>query len=120
MKDLVWGGGLTWGEVMGQFEREYSAFNFEHADVAMYRRHFDDKEQEAAALLGAGLVYPGYDAVIKCSHLFNLLEARGAISVTERTGYIARVRNLARQAAKAYVASREALGYPLLKTKDQA
>ncbi len=120
VKDLVWGGGLTWGEVMGQFEKEYSAFNFEHADVAMYRRHFDEKEAEAALLLEKGLVYPGYDAVIKCSHLFNLLEARGAISVTERTGYIARVRALARQAARAYVASREALGFPLLKTKEQA
>jgi len=120
VKDLVWGGGLTWGEVMGQFEREYSAFNFEHADVAMYRRHFDDKETEAALLLERGLVYPGYDAVIKCSHLFNLLEARGAISVTERTGYIARVRALARQAARAYVASREALGFPLLKTEEPA
>jgi len=105
---------------MGQFEREYSAFNFEHLDVALYRRHFDDKEAEAATLLDAGLVYPGYDAVIKCSHLFNVLEARGAISVTERTGYIARVRNLARQSAKAYVASREELGFPLLKEKDQA
>jgi len=117
VKDLVWGGGLTWGEVMGQFEREYSAFNFEHADIAMYRRHFDEKEQEAASLLDAGLVYPGYDAVIKCSNIFNLLEARGAISVTERTGYIARVRNLARQAARAYVASREEMGFPLLKEK---
>ena len=115
VKDLLWGGGLTWGEVQGQFEREYSAFNFEHADVDMYRRHFDDKEVEAGKLLGAGLVYPGYDAVIKCSHLFNLLEARGAISVTERTGYIGRVRVLARQAAQAYVKSREDLGFPLLK-----
>ncbi len=115
VKDLVWGGGVTWGEVMGQFEREYSAFNFEHADVAMYRRHFDDKENEARTLLAAGLVFPGYDAVIKCSHLFNLLEARGAISVTERTGYIARVRNLARMSAQAYVKSREELGFPLLK-----
>ncbi|MGD9547024.1 MAG: glycine--tRNA ligase subunit alpha [Candidatus Krumholzibacteriia bacterium] len=115
VKDLVWGGGVTWGEVMGQFEREYSAFNFEHADVAMYRRHFDEKENEARTLLTAGLVFPGYDAVIKCSHLFNLLEARGAISVTERTGYIARVRNLARLAAQAYVKSREDLGFPLLK-----
>lgn len=117
VKDLVWGGGLTWGEVNGQYEREYSAFNFEHADVALYRRHFEDKEAEAEALLDLGLVFPGYDAVIKCSHLFNLLEARGAISVTERTGYIARVRNLARRAAKAYVASREELGFPLLKEK---
>ena len=118
VKDLLWGGGLTWGEVMGQFEREYSAFNFEHADVAQYRRHFEDKEAEAKVLLDAGLVYPGYDAVIKCSHMFNLLEARGAISVTERTGYIARVRNLARQAAQAYVKSREELGFPLLKEKE--
>ncbi len=115
IKDLRWGGGLTWGEVQGQFEKEFSAFNFEHADVPTYRRHFEDKEAEAAALLDAGLVYPGYDAVIKCSHLFNVLEARGAISVTERTGYIARVRNLARRAAQAYVASREALGFPLLR-----
>ena len=115
VKDLVWGGGLTWGDVMGQFEKEYSAFNFDQADVAMYRRHFDDKEAEAKALLEAGLIHPGYDAVIKCSHIFNVLEARGAISVTERTGFIARVRNLSRAAASGYVASREALGFPLLK-----
>jgi glycyl-tRNA synthetase alpha chain len=115
VKDILWGGGLTWGEVMGQFEREYSAFNFEQADVALYRRQFDDKESEAQALLAAGLVYPGYDAVIKCSHIFNVLEARGAISVTERTGFITRVRNLARAAAAGYVASREELGFPLLK-----
>ena len=117
VKDIVWGGGLTWGDVMGQFEIEYSGFNFDHADVPMYRRHFDDKETEARTLLEAGLVYPGYDAVIKCSHIFNLLEARGAISVTERTGYIARVRNLARMTAQAYVKSREELGFPLLKEK---
>ena len=117
VKDLVWGGGLTWGEVMGQFEKEYSAFNFDQADVDMYRRHFDDKEAEAQALLDAGLVHPGYDAVIKCSHIFNLLEARGAISVTERTGFIARVRNLSRAAARRYVQSREDLGFPLLKEK---
>ena len=120
VRELRWGGGLSWGEVMGQFEREYSAFNFEYADVAMYRRHFDDREREAAALLGAGLVYPGYDALIKCSHIFNVLEARGAISVTERTGYIARVRNLARQAAQAYLAKREELGFPLLLREDDA
>ena len=118
VKDIVWGGGLTWGEVMGQFEREYSAFNFEHADVALYRRQFDEKEAEAAALLAAGLIYPGYDAVIKCSHIFNVLEARGAISVTERTGFITRVRNLARAAARGYVTSREDLGFPLLKEQE--
>ncbi|MCK9996017.1 MAG: glycine--tRNA ligase subunit alpha, partial [Candidatus Krumholzibacteria bacterium] len=115
LKDILWGGGLTWGEVMGQSEKEYSAFNFEHADVAMYRRHFDDKETEARTLLEAGLIHPGYDAVIKCSHIFNVLEARGAISVTERTGFITRVRNLSRTAARGYVQSREELGFPLLK-----
>ncbi len=114
VKDLKWGGGLTWGEVQGQFEREYSEFNFERVDIETYRRHFEDKEREAGELLEAGLVFPGYDAVIKCSHLFNVLEARGAISVTERTGYIARIRNLARRAARAYLDKREALGFPLL------
>ncbi len=119
VKDLLWGGGLTWGEVQGQFEREYSEFNFEKADVEVYRRHFEDKESEAASLLADGLVFPGYDAVIKCSHLFNVLEARGAISVSERTGYIARIRNLARQTARAYVAKREELGFPLLKREEE-
>ncbi len=95
--------------------RSILAFNFEKADVPMYRRQFDEKESEAQALLEAGLIYPGYDAVIKCSHIFNVLEARGAISVTERTGFIARVRNLARAAARGYVASREEMGFPLLK-----
>ncbi len=114
VKDLNWGGGLTWGDVQGQFEREYSAFNFEHADVELYRRHFDEREAEAKALIEAQLVYPAYDAVIKCSHMFNVLEARGAISVTERTGYIKRVRDLSRGVAAAYIQSREELGFPLL------
>ncbi len=118
VKDLRWGGGLTWGELQGQFEREYSVFNFEKADVEMYRRHFADKEREAEELIAAGLVFPGYDALVKCSHIFNVLEARGAISVTERTGYIARVRNLARRVAAAYVASREEMGFPLLARKE--
>jgi glycyl-tRNA synthetase alpha chain len=120
VKDLQWGGGLTWGDVMGQFEREFSAFNFEHADVETYRRHFDDKETEAEALIEAGLVHPAYDAVIKCSHLFNVLEARGAISVTERTGYIKRVRALSRGVARAYLTSREELGFPLLNREDES
>jgi len=118
VKDLVWGGGMTWADVMGQSEREFSAFNFEKADVAMYRRHFDDREAEAVALIADGLVYPAYDSVIKCSHLFNVLEARGAISVTERTGYIKRVRQLARAVAQAYIDSREALGFPLLNREE--
>jgi hypothetical protein len=76
---------------------------------------FKQWEKEASRLLDLGLVGPGYDAVIKCSHLFNMLDARGGISVSERVGYIARVRKLARKAASAYVAQRETLGFPLLK-----
>ncbi|MBU0741000.1 glycine--tRNA ligase subunit alpha [bacterium] len=120
VNDLSWGGGLTWGDVQGQFEREFSLFNFELADVEMYRRHFDEREAEALALIEAGVVHPGYDAVIKCSHIFNLLEARGAISVTQRTGYITRVRNLARRVAGAYLAKREEMGYPLLRRGEDA
>lgn len=115
VNDLAWGGGLSWGDVQGQFEREFSAFNFDAADVEMYRRHFDEREAEARALVEAGLVHPAYDSVIKCSHLFNVLEARGAISVTERTGYIKRVRDLARSVAAAQVATREEMGHPLLR-----
>jgi glycyl-tRNA synthetase alpha chain len=113
--DLNWGGGITWGEVNGQSEREFSEFNFKWVDTKLYFRWFEEREKEAEILLEKGLVFPGYDAVTKCSHYFNLLEACGAISVTERTGYIARVRRLARLAAKAYVAKREEMGFPLLK-----
>ena len=112
--NLDWGGGLSWGDVNGAFERDFSAFNFEHANVPLHFELFTRFEAEALRLLEAGLVAPGYDYVIKCSHMFNVLEARGAISVSERTGYITRVRNLARRAAKAYLAQREALGFPLL------
>ena len=106
--------GLTWGEINGQGEREFSEFNFKAADTDLYFKWFEEREAEAMELLQAGLVFPGYDAVCKCSHFFNVLEARGAISVTERTGYIGRVRKLARMAAKAYVAKREELGFPML------
>jgi glycyl-tRNA synthetase alpha chain len=112
--NLDWGGGLTWGDVNAAFERDFSAFNFEQADVPLHFELFTRFEAQAERLLEAGLVAPGYDYVIKCSHMFNVLEARGAISVSERTGYITRVRNLARRAAKAYLAQREALGFPLL------
>lgn len=112
--NLDWGGGLTWGQVNASFERDFSAFNFEQADVPLHFELFTRFEAEAQRLLELGLVAPGYDYVIKCSHQFNVLEARGAISVSERTGYITRVRNLARRAARAYLAQREALGFPLL------
>jgi glycyl-tRNA synthetase alpha chain len=112
---IEWGGGVTWGEIYHQNEVEFSKFNFEQADAEMHFRLFEMWEREAVRLLELGLVTPGYDAVLKCSHLFNVLEARGAISVTERTGYIARVRGLARKAALAYLAQREEMGFPLLK-----
>jgi len=115
VQDLEWARGITWGELWLENEKEYSRYNFEEADVPGHFEMFKLWEREGARLLGLGLVNPGYDAVIKCSHLFNVLDARGAISVSERVGYIARVRRLARQAALAYLKQRESLGFPLLK-----
>jgi glycyl-tRNA synthetase alpha chain len=105
--DVKWTDGLTWGDVYRQNEEEFSKFNFEEADVALYREMFERFESEAQRLLKLGLVYPGYDHVIKCSHFFNLLEARGAISVSERQNYIARVRRLARLTATTYLSKVE-------------
>jgi glycyl-tRNA synthetase alpha chain len=106
--DLPWAPGVTYGDVYLAGERQFSTYNFEAADVDMLLRHFDDHEREATALMALGLPLPAYDQVLKCSHTFNLLDARGAISVTQRVGYIARVRNLARAVAAAYVESLEA------------
>ncbi len=105
--DVKWNESLTWGDVYRQNEEEFSKFNFEEADVVLYREMFDKFESEAQRLLKLGLVYPGYDHVIKCSHFFNLLEARGAISVSERQNYISRVRRLARLTATTYLAKVE-------------
>ena len=115
VQDLDWAPGVTWGDLWLQNEKEYSRYNFEEADVPALFEMFKSWEAEAARLLDLGLVNPGYDSVIKCSHLFNLLDARGAISVSERVGYIARVRRLARKAALAWATLRESLGYPLIK-----
>jgi|UniRef100_A0A7V3PSV5 glycyl-tRNA synthetase alpha chain len=101
--EVRWNDQLTWGDVYRQNEEEFSRYNFEEADVELHRLLFDRFEAEAQRLLKLGLVYPGYDCVIKCSHFFNMLEARGAISVSERQNYIARVRRLARLAAIAYL-----------------
>jgi glycyl-tRNA synthetase alpha chain len=114
--DMEYGAGISYEEVFRENERQFSAFNHDEADTAVLLRHFEDYETEAKRLIQAGLVLPAYDYVIKASHAFNLLEARGAISITERTGYIARVRGLARKTAQAYVALRERLGHPLLAT----
>ncbi|MDN4594810.1 glycine--tRNA ligase subunit alpha [Polycladomyces subterraneus] len=113
--DLEWVNGVTYGDVFHQPEYEHSKYSFEISGADLLFRLFDAYENEAKRALEAELVHAAYDYVLKCSHTFNLLEARGAISVTERTGYLARVRNMARQCARAYVQSREALGYPLLK-----
>lgn len=102
--DLAWADGVTYGDVHLADEQQWSRYNFEEANVPMLRRHFDDWEGEAAQLLDKNMVLPAYDAVMKCSHLFNLLDARGAISVTERTQFILRVRTLAKRAAEQYVA----------------
>ena len=112
--DITWVDGIRYRDVHHQGEVEHSHYNFTVADTAMLFKLFDMYEQEALRVVEKGLVLPAYDQVLKCSHVFNLLDARGAISVTERTGFVARVRNLARACAQAYVAQREALGYPLL------
>ena len=106
--ELEWAPGVTWGEVYRESERQFSAYNFEVASVDLLVRHFDDHEAEAGRLLERGLPLAAYDHVLKCSHTFNLLDARGAISVTERAAYIGRVRTLARNVARAYVESLDA------------
>ena len=101
--DLTWGTGVTYGDIFLQSEREWSAYNFETAPVAFLGEAFKQYEQTFDKLLAAGQVLPAYDLCLKASHAFNLLDARNAISVSERTGYIARVRRLARESAKAYL-----------------
>ncbi len=103
--DLNYGNGVTYGEVFLQNEREQSAYNFEHADTDILFRHFRDAEGECQALLEAGLALPAYDQCIKASHIFNLLDARGVISVTERQAYIGRVRALAKACCEAWLKS---------------
>src|SRR5690606_30958469 len=116
--DLVWTDGpqgpVTYGDVFKQNEIEMSAYNFEHADTVSLFAQFDTCERESKRLIELGLPLPAYEMVLKASHTFNLLDARRAISVTERQGYILRVRTLARAVAEAYFAAREALGFPLL------
>ncbi len=114
MYDIVWTEGVTYRDVFHQNEVEQSAYNFERADVEMLFRHFDDHEKACKDLLAAQLALPAYEQVLKASHTFNLLDARRAISVTERQRYLLRVRALASAVARAYFASREALGFPLL------
>ncbi len=111
--DLVWTPGVTYGDVYHQNEVEQSRYNFELADTDLLFRHFGDYEADAKRLVEAHCTLPAYERVLQCSHTFNLLDARGAISVTERAAYIARVRTLARAVAQAYYEAREKLGFPL-------
>jgi glycyl-tRNA synthetase alpha chain len=113
--DLEWIKGIKYGDVHHQTEVEFSRYNFEAADAGMLFKSFDMYEKEGQRLAEQELVFPAYDFVLKCSHAFNLLDARGAISVTERANYIGRVRHLARLCAEGYVALREKMGHPLLK-----
>ncbi len=113
--DLQWNDELTFGELCKMQEIEWSTYNFETASLSLWQQHFEDFEQEAKTLIAKHLPLPAYDFVMKASHAFNMLQARGAISVTERTSYIARIRELSRLIASAYIASREKLGFPLLK-----
>jgi glycyl-tRNA synthetase alpha chain len=101
--DLDWAPGVNWGDVYRENEREWSIYNFEVAPVDVLTRRFEEHEAECRELLVRELPLPAYDQVLKCSHSFNLLDARGAISVTERAAYIGRVRNLARKVAEQYV-----------------
>lgn len=113
--DLKWSDELSYGDIYRRNEIEWSRYNFELADISMWHKHFDDYEKEAKRLIDNNLPLPAYDFVMKTSHAFNMLDARGAISVTERTGYIARVRELASLIAASYVKSREEQNFPLLK-----
>lgn len=112
--DLDWNGEVKYGEVHQKGEWEYSTYNFEEADTKTLFTLFDLYQAESRQLGEKGRVLPAYDYCLKCSHVFNLLDARGVISVTERAGYIGRIRNLARTAAENFVAQRAEMGHPLL------
>ncbi|NBJ68550.1 MULTISPECIES: glycine--tRNA ligase subunit alpha [Clostridia] len=117
--ELEWTNGVTVKDIFFQPEYEHSTYTFETSNTEMLFDLFTKYEQEAKDTMEKGLVFPAYDYVLKCSHTFNLLDAKGVISVTERTGYITRIRNLARGIAKTYVAERERLGFPMLKKEEQ-
>ena len=122
--DLVWSDGpmgkVTYGDVFHQNEVEMSAYNFEHVEVESLFKSFDTSERESARMIEEGLPLPAYELVLKASHTFNLLDARKAISVTERQRYILRVRTLARAVAQAYYDRRESLGFPMLADNSEA
>ena len=111
--NLKWTDTLSYGDVYLQNEKEQSAYNFEHADADFLFHAFGEHEKQAKHLIEVQLALPAYEQVLKCAHSFNLLDARGAISVTERAAYMGRIRNLARSVAQSYFESRERLGFPM-------
>ena len=113
--DLTWTDGITYADVHLESEKQWSVYNFEVADIVMLQDLFNKFEKEFLCALKKDLVYVACEYVLKCSHVFNLLDAREAISVSERTAYITRVRNIAKMLCTAYVSQRERLGFPLLK-----
>ena len=115
--DLVWTGDVKYGDIFTQPEYEHSKYAFEESNAELLMQLFMDFEKEATVLMEKGLVHPAYDYVLKCSHAFNLMDARGIISATDRAGFLGRIRKMARTIAKTFVAEREALGFPLLKEK---
>ena len=119
--ELQWNRAMTYGDVHHRTEYEFSTYNFEVADTEKLLRWFEDYEKECQAILSfeKPLVHPAYDYLLKCSHTFNLLDARGAISVSQRVEYIARIRHLAQAIAEKYLEVRESLGFPLLEQSDK-
>lgn len=113
--ELNWCKGIKYGEIHKQGEIEFSKFNFDYSNPELLMNQFESSEKESKRMNELGLVLPAYEYCLKCSHYFNLLDARGVLSVTERTGYIARVRALARLCAEAFLRQRENMGFPLLK-----
>lgn len=112
--DIKWNGNITYRDIFAKAEYEHSVYSFEKADISVLNNLFNIYENEANKILEQGLVLPAYDYVLKCSHTFNVLDARGAISVSERTNFIARVRNLAKNIASMYIKQREEMEFPLL------
>jgi glycyl-tRNA synthetase alpha chain len=118
--DLVWADGISYGDVYHQNEVEQSCYNFEHSNTEFLFANFANYESEAKRLMEVPLSLPAYEMVLKAAHTFNLLDARGAISVTERAAYIGRIRNLSRSVAQAYFESREKLDFPMCQRETKA
>lgn len=115
--ELKYSDDVTYGEIYKEAESQWSVYNFDLADIEMLKKQFDMWESECQKVLNKKLIYPAHELVLKCSHAFNMLDSRGAVSVTERTNYIRRVRDLARSVAKEYLTHREELGFPLSRDK---